>query len=441
MNVLTRSPATANNSVEATMQSAESPPLRARHVAAAVAGNALEIYDFIIYAFFAVYIGRAFFPIDDAYGSMLAATATFGVGFVVRPIGALLIGAFADRVGRKPALVLTVALITVGTLGIAATPDYATIGVAAPIIVVVCRLLQGFALGGEVGPATTLLIEAAPANRRAFYSSWQLASQGIAVAIGGCIGIAVAAILPPVQLADWGWRMPFLLGLALVPLAVYIRRQLPETHAESGERSTTEVVSGLLREHGGLIALCTLIMMSAGVSSQVGNYLVSYAILTLKLSPVIAQSSSLIGGIMTFAPALLAGWLCDTKGRKIVLVLPRALLMIAAVPCFLWLAKAPTTLSFLVVTAIVASLSAMSAVATIVTVPELLPARFRSTGLSLVYALGAGLFGGVTQFVVTWLLKLTHDPSIPAYVLVVTSAITLVATWLVPETRDYDVKR
>ncbi|SAK82392.1 major facilitator family transporter [Caballeronia hypogeia] len=415
--------------------------IRPSAIVAAVAGNALEVYDFIIYAFFAVYIGRAFFPLQGAYGSMLAATATFGVGFIVRPLGAILIGSFADRVGRKPAMILTVMLITVGTLGIAATPSYESIGIAAPIIVVLCRLFQGFALGGEIGPATTLLVEAAPANRRAAYSSWQLASQGIAVATGGTIGVIVAMVLEPKQLAAWGWRIPFLLSLLLVPIAVYIRRQLPETHAESGERTTGEVVGGVLREHGRVVFLSVLLMMAVGVASQVGNYLVSFAILTLKLPAAVAQSSSIIGGIMTFAPALAAGLWCDVKGRKVVLVLPRLLLAVSIIPCFMWLVASPSTASFLIVTTVIASLTAMTAVATIVTVPELLPAKYRSTGLSMVYALGASLFGGATQFVVTWLLKLTNDPLTPAYVVAVTTGISLIAAWLLPETRDVDVSQ
>ena len=169
-----------------------------------MAGNALEFYDFVIYAYFAVYIGQAFFPVGGEFGSLLLAAATFGTGFFTRPLGAILIGALADRAGRKPAMMLTVALITFGTLGMAATPSYASIGIAAPIIVVACRLLQGLALGGEVGPATAMLVEAAPPHRRALYASWQLASQGIAVAIGGLTGVAVSLVLSAQDLAAWG---------------------------------------------------------------------------------------------------------------------------------------------------------------------------------------------------------------------------------------------
>ncbi|MCT6881925.1 MAG: MFS transporter, partial [Snodgrassella alvi] len=167
------------------------PPAKA--IAAAVAGNALEFYDFIIYSFFSVYIAKSFFPNDDKFISLLTAVAVYGVGFFTRPLGGLLIGTYADKKGRRAAMILTVTLITIGTLGLAATPSYESIGIAAPIIVLLARLVQGLALGGEVGPASSMLIESAPPNQRAFYASWQMASQGIAVAVGGVVGYVVSA--------------------------------------------------------------------------------------------------------------------------------------------------------------------------------------------------------------------------------------------------------
>lgn len=410
-------------------------------VAAAVTGNALEFYDFVIYAYFAVYIGRAFFPVSGEFGSLLMSAATFGVGFFTRPLGAVLIGAFADRAGRKPAMILTVGLITVGTLGMAATPGYDSIGIAAPLIVVACRLLQGLALGGEVGPATALLIEAAPPHRRALYASWQLASQGIAVAVGGLLGVLVSMALTPQQLAAWGWRLPFVLSLLLVPVAVYIRRSLPETFEDNGGRSTGEIVGGVFRQHRRYLVLGVLITLSGAVSSQIGNYMTTYAIQTLKLPATVAQTSALVGGVMTFVFALAGGWLCDRRGRKVVLLAPRVLLMLAIVPLFLWLDAAPGVFSFLMVTVVLASLTAMSAAAAMVVVPELLPAAFRSTGISLVYAIGTTLFGGTTQFAVTGLIAWTGSPLAPAWYLAVTSVVSLVAMAMLPETRGVDVSK
>ncbi|SFL95689.1 MFS transporter [Variovorax sp. OV329] len=411
-------------------------------VAAAVAGNALEFYDFVIYAYFAVYIGRTFFPVGGEFGSLLAAVATFGVGFFTRPLGGVLIGAFADKAGRKPAMILTVALITVGTLGMAATPGYASIGIAAPVIVVFCRLLQGLALGGEVGPATALLIEAAPAGRRGFYSSWQIASQGLAVAVGGCLGVGLSLALSPEQLASWGWRVPFLLSLALVPIAIYIRRSLPETHGQGNdERSGAAIVGSVFREHRRILVLGVLATASTAVASQVGNYMVTYAVQVLKLPAAVAQGSVLMGGLMTFFFALVGGLLCDRYGRRVVNALPRLALLVLIVPLFMWLTGTPSIATLLIVTAVLASLTAMFGTAGLVQVPELLPIAVRSTGLSLVYAIGTSIFGGTTQFVVTWLLAVTKNPMAPAWYVVVMSAISIWAMWMLPESRDVDVQR
>ena len=417
------------------------PKISRKAVAAAIAGNALEFYDFVLYAYFAIYIGQAFFPIAGEFGSLLASAATFGVGFFTRPLGSVLIGAFADRVGRKPALILTVALITVGTLGIAATPSYAAIGIAAPIIVVVCRLLQGLALGGEIGPATALLLELAPPGKRGFYTSWQMASQGLAVAVGGLFGVIVSMTLSPQDLASWGWRLPFLFSLVLVPIAIYIRRSLPETLEQHGSASTAQIVGAVFKKQRRWVVLGILLMMSGVVSSQFGNFMASYAIKALEMPPAVAQSSVLLAGLLTFAGALFAGWLCDRYGRKVLMIVPRAALMLAIVPILVWLHGTPTAGTLFVVVAVLATLTAMSGAASLVAVPELIPTAIRSTTLSLVYAIAATVFGGTTQLVVTWLMAATGDPVSPAWYIVATSAISLVAMALLPETRDVDVSR
>ncbi|WP_171264760.1 MFS transporter [Acinetobacter sp. ANC 4558] len=419
----------------------ETPPISKKAVAAAVTGNALEFYDFVIYAYFAVYIGKAFFPVTGEYGSLMAAVATFGVGFFARPLGGILIGSFADRAGRKPAMILTVGLITVGTLGLAITPSYESIGIIAPIIVVICRLMQGLALGGEIGPATSLLIEAAPAKKRGFYSSWQIASQGLAVAVGGTFGVLLSINLTTEQLADWGWRVPFLLSLVLIPIAIYIRRTLPETHENKDEHSSSEIVSTVFREHKKVLILGILLFSSIGVASQIGNYMVSYAVQVLKLSAPIAQGSVLVGGIMTFISALIGGILSDRFGRKVVNILPRIVLMLLVIPIFTWMSNAPSLLTLFTVNAIVASCTAMFATAGLVQIPELLPIAVRSTGLSLVYAFGTAIFGGTTQFIVTWLIAMTDSPMAPAWYVVGISILSLVALVFLPESKNVNVQK
>lgn len=412
-----------------------------KSVAAAVAGNALEFYDFVIYAYFAIYIGKAFFPVAGEYGSLMAAAATFGVGFLARPLGGVLIGTFADKAGRKPAMILTATLITLGTLGVAITPSYETIGIAAPIFVVICRLLQGLALGGELGPATSLLIEAAPPGRRGFYASWQVASQGLAVAVGGVLGVVLSLSLSTEQLASWGWRIPFLLSLVLIPLVVYMRRALPETHEGTTERSGGAIVGEVLRNHKKILILGVMLFASIAVASQIGNYMVSYAVQVLKLPAAVAQSSVLIGGLVTFAFSLLGGHLSDRYGRRLLNILPRIALTLLIVPLFLWLSGSPSLITLLTVTAIIAALTAMFGAAGIVQVPELLPIAVRSTGLSITYAFGAAIFGGSTQFVVTWLIAATSSPMAPAWYLVGISVLSLIAMRMLPESRDANVQQ
>jgi len=210
------------------MTSAPSAP-KPFQIAAAVIGNALEWYDFIVFGFFAVIIARLFFPAESQYASLLLTTATFGVGFFMRPVGGILLGIYADRRGRKAALLLIIGLMTLAIAMIGLAPTYAAIGIGAPLLIVLARLLQGFSTGGEFATATAFLVESAPARRRGFYGSWQMVGQGLAVLTGALLGAFITRILTPEALDSWGWRVPFLFGLIIGPLGLYIRRRLDET--------------------------------------------------------------------------------------------------------------------------------------------------------------------------------------------------------------------
>jgi len=439
-NVATAAAVTRSLAVERPASGGDRPAITKTAVAAAVAGNALEFYDFVVYAFFAVYIGKAFFPVGNEAADLLASVAVFGVGFFTRPLGGVLIGAFADKAGRKPAMLLTVALITIGTLGLAATPSYASIGMAAPIIVLACRLLQGLAIGGEVGPSTSLLVEGAPSHKRGLYASWQTASQGIAVLLGGLCGVLVSANLTETQLADWGWRVPFLVSLILIPIAVYMRRKLPETlEAETGKKGT-EIVATVVFKYRRYLILGVLLLLAGAVSTQVGNYMTTYAIHTLKLPATLAQTGTLVGGLMTFIFALAAGSLSDRYGRKTVMIWPRITLTVLIIPLFALLDSSPNAATLVFVTGTITLLTAMSSAAGISIIPELMPIAIRSTGTSLVYAIGTTVFGGSAQFIITWLLGVV-GPLAPAYYVVVAGVVTLWALWMLPETRDVDVTK
>ncbi len=410
-------------------------------VAAAVAGNALEFYDFGTYAFFAVFIDKAFFPAASEFTSLLLSVTVFGVGFVTRPLGGILIGAYGDRAGRKPAMMLTILLITLGTLGLALTPTYESIGIAAPILVVLCRLVQGLALGGEVGPSTSFLIEIAPPEKRGLYASWQFVSQGLAILLAGVMGVSLGKLMAPADLAAWGWRIPFAAGLLLIPVAIYLRHHMPETMAPraSGDAHAAPRLMPLLRQNARVILLSILIILGGTVPTYVGMYMTTYAINTLKFPPTIALVSVVALGISTVVFSLVGGWLSDRFGRKPVMLVPRILAIVLAYPAFMWLFEVRTTTALIGVTSMLAALTFISASASLVAIPELLPIAVRSTGLSIAYALGVALFGGSTQLVVTWLIGVTGDTMAPAWYLVGTGIISVLAMLALPETRGREV--
>jgi MFS family permease len=402
-------------------------------VAGVVAGNAMEFYDFIAYSFFAVYIGRAFFPAKTAFMSLLLSVGVFGVGFVFRPLGGILIGAYADRAGRRSAMLLTIVLITFGTLGLALTPSYESIGIAAPILLILCRLVQGFALGGEVGPRRPSWSRSRrPA--RALYSSWQLATQGLAAFVAAAIGAAITLSLGADALAAWGWRVPFLVCLALIPLAIYLWRSMPETIIHDG--GEIRPAHDRIGAHTKLLALAVLLVLGGTVSTYVGQYMTTYAIATLWLPPSIALSATVVGGLATAIFALFGGWLSDRVGRRWVMLIPRILLAVLTWPAFLLLSAHPSATALYLVTIMLTAFTGISGAASIVVISELLPRAVRSTGMSIAYAIGVSLFGGTTQFIVTWLIGLTGDPTSPAWYVALTSVVTAGAILALPETRN-----
>lgn len=404
-------------------------------IAAAVAGNALEYYDFTTYAFFATAIGHTFFPATSEATSLLLSLATFGVGFFTRPLGGLLIGRFGDRAGRKPALILTFTLMTAGTIVMGVTPSYANIGIAAPIIVIIARLVQGLAFGGESGPANAYVIELAPASRRGFYASWLLASQGVAVTIAGLLGVLLSAGLSRESLDNWGWRISFFVGLAIVPVGLYIRARLPETGHVSGK--TTELpMATLFRRHWRVLSVCSCVLATLSASVYAASYMTTYALHTLKLASTVALSATLVNGACAIPSALLAGILVDRFGRKIVMIVPRIVFILLIIPAFVLLIRHPSVITLAIATGTITVCFAVSSVALLTLLPELLPRSARSTGVSLVFALGTALLGGSTQFVITWLIAATGDPYAPAYYLIFTGAIGVACMFLLRETRD-----
>jgi MFS family permease len=384
----------------------------ARHIAAVVMGNGLEFYDFLTYSFFAVYIGRAFFPSTIPSASLLASLATFGVGFVTRPIGAWVIGRMGDRVGRKPAMILSFSLTGIAITGLALTPPHSRIGVAAPVLVIFFRLLQGFALGGEVGPSTAFLLEAAPPERRGFYTSFQSWSQHLSILVSGLVGFSLANILSPRQLEDFGWRIAFLLGVVIVPLGIAMRRNMPETfHAPA--RSTRQAAA--LRPHLWVAALGVLLLASATIGNYIENYITTYALATLHMPVNTAFAATVVVGLCGVTFDLVSGALSDRFGRKPMMLIPGVLLLVLILPAFYIIAHFRTAATLLIATAILASLTSICACPIVVWLTESLPAAIRSSGLAVIYAVSIATFGGTTQYAVTWLIKLTGNPLAPGW--------------------------
>jgi MFS family permease len=403
-------------------------------VAATVAGNALEFYDFLAYVAFAVYIGKAFFPTGNALVSLLLSLATFGVGFFTRPLGGVLIGAYADRAGRRPALVLTISLMAVGTAALALTPTYATIGLAAPVILVLGRLVQGLALGGEVGPSTAVLLECAPALRRGIFTSWQGASQGLAILTAGGVGMALTLALSKEQLADWRWRVPFALGLLIVPEGLFIRRSLPETLEAPGAHGGSAILRVLWSQHRRPLVLAILIIMCLTISTYVGNYMTTYALTVLGLPPAQAMWATIVNGAVMAMAALAGGLLSDRFGRKPVMILSRCALILAIYPAFALLVAVHTVWALVGATALITLLSSVGGAAAIAALSEIFPNAVRGSGFAIAYAVSVSVFGGTTQFIIAWLVGITGDPLSLTYYVIFTSLISLWAMFQLPET-------
>jgi MFS family permease len=377
-----------------------------------VAGNALEFYDFLTYAFFAVYIGRAFFPSTSPTASLLASLATFGVGFVTRPIGGLVIGRMGDRVGRRPAMLLCFALMGIAIIGVALTPPHSMIGVAAPVLVIFFRMLQGFALGGEVGPSTAFLLEAAPLNRRGFYTAFQTWSQNLAILTSGLVGFTLANTLSERQLQDFGWRIAFLVGAAIVPFGLMMRRSLPETfHAP--EASKREPVP--LRPHLRVAVLGLMLLASGTIGTYIRSYMTTYAIATLHMHTSVAFAATIVVGLCGVTFDLVIGALTDRIGRKPVMLSGGALLLVSVLPAFYVISHYRTTATLLGATAVLSIFASLSISPIIVWLTESLPAAIRSGGVAVIYAVSIATFGGSTQYAVTWLIRKTGNPMAPAW--------------------------
>ena len=371
----------------------------------------MDFYDFVTYSFFAVQIGRTLFP-GDASQSLILSLATFGVGFVGRPLGGLIIGRMADRRGRKPAMIMSFTLMGIGIIGLALTPSYQSIGIAASVLAVAFRLLQGFALGGEVGPNAAFLLEAAPPHRRGFYLSIHLATADVSVLAAGVVGLALSSWLSPAQLDAWGWRAAFLIGASIVPFGLALRRTLEETlppeakmPAPPGSRKPLLITAG-----------AGMLILGAGtISNYTLEYLTTYAQDTLQMAVQSAFGATVVLGIVGTLSDLATGWLVDRFGAKRVLIGPWIALILLAVPTFYLLDALRTPSALFGATGLLTLLHIFGSSAAVLLFMLALPARVRAGALSLIYALAIAIFGGSTQLVEKLLIRWTGSPIAPGW--------------------------
>ncbi|MGH7022919.1 MAG: MFS transporter [Caulobacteraceae bacterium] len=415
--------------------SAQPTGLKRRHVAAATLGNALEFYDFLTYSFFSIQIGHAFFPTHNAYASLMLSLAMFGAGFLARPVGAVVLGGYSDRVGRRPAMILSFAMIGGSIVGMALIPTYATIGLAAPILAIVARLIQGFSLGGEVGSNTAFLLEAAPIRRRALVVSWQGASQSIALTAGALVGLALTRILPAAALDAYGWRIAFLLGAVTLPFGLWLRTSLPETlHApETHAPAAAATRSRAALKYWRIITLGLVVLACGTIASYIFVYITTYAQNTLHMPVGDAFAVGVVGNLLAVFSILGGGWLADKIGRRPVLIWGNLAFLLLIYPVFYWIGATRSQAVLIGGVALLNVVANFSQGAFYAALSESLPKQIRGGGFATVYSVSIAAFGGTTQLVVTWLLHVTGDPLAPAWYLIGATAIGQVALMLMRE--------
>ena len=399
------------------------PAMRRRVVVSSTLGNALEWFDFTVFGLFAGVIGRLFFPDDDPSTSLLKTFATFGIAFIARPIGGIAFGIYADKWGRKSALVFMILAMALGTGLIGVVPTYASIGIAAPAIILLARLIQGFSAGGEFGSASAMLIEFAPAGQRGLYGAWQAVSQALATVLGAVFATVLSKQLSPDALATWGWRVPFLLGVLIGPVGVYLRRRCdesPDFKAFRAARGDAEVrrdtpLRAVLRQHPRelFVGFCTVAIGTA-INYTGSTFLPAFASTDLKLDLGDAQLGLLCVGLGNALLSPLTGALSDRIGRR-TLMIP-AILLYAVLSWFAFrqIVAEPTRAHLWELQACGLLLSVLFG-PTPAFLTEIFPIGLRSTGASLVYNLAVMLFGGLAPFTNKWLIDVTGDKTAPVY--------------------------
>jgi metabolite-proton symporter len=398
-----------------------------------VSGNFLEMFDFMVYGFYATAIAKTFFPADSEFASLMLSLATFGAGFLMRPLGAIFLGAYIDHHGRKKGLIITLAMMAMGTILIACVPGYATLGVAAPLLVLVGRLLQGFSAGVELGGVSVYLAEISTPGRKGFFVSWQSASQQAAVVFAGLLGVGLNHWLSPEEMGQWGWRVPFLVGCMIVPAIFIIRRSLEETpefeaRARKHRPTMGEVMKSIGSNFGLVIAGMALVVMTTVSFYLITAYTPTFGKNELHLSDLDSLLVTVCVGISNFIWLPVMGSLSDKIGRKPLLLAATILAIVTAYPALSWLTSNPSFVNLLMVELWLSFLYGSYNGAMVVSLTEIMPVEVRTTGFSLAYSLATATFGGFTPAACTYLIHVLDNKAAPGIWLSGAAVLGLIAT-------------
>jgi MHS family proline/betaine transporter-like MFS transporter len=411
----------------ATRQAPAADPRLTRLIIATSLGNAMEFYNITVYAYFAMYISKAYFPSSNETVGLLMTFGAFALSFVTRPIGAVVLGRYADTVGRKPGMLLCILLMFVGTAMVTFMPVYATIGILAPIGNLVARLIQGFAVGGQFGSATAFVVESAP-ERRGFMASWQFASQGAAGVLAGLFGVLLALLLPAAQLQAWGWRIPLGFGLLVGPIGLYILRFLDEPVAKAEpEPRGQSVLATLFRQQKLRLAVAIGCLIISTAVNYLVLYIPTYTVKQLGMASSTGFAVSLAAYLILTVLSPLAGHLSDSLGRTRLMLIATVVLFFSFYLCFLAMTSMPRGTILFAVVIWLAIWKAVYYGALPALMSDLFPKATRATGLSLSYNLGVTLFGGLGPLVMLWLTRTTGSSLAPAYYLMALAVLSFAA--------------
>jgi MFS transporter, MHS family, proline/betaine transporter len=418
--------------METAMESVAARPGLPRVIIAATVGNVLEWFDFLVYGFFALIISEVFFPANDPTVSLLITFGTFGLSYVVRPLGALVVGTYTDRAGRRAGLTLSIGLMMIGTVLMVITPGYATIGIAAPIIITLARILQGFSVGGEFGSAVAFLVEHG-GERKGFIAGWQFASIGAVSIIVSLFGVALTTTLSHEQLVDWGWRIPYLFGLLVGPVGLYIRARVSETpeflHAE---KPASVPISDLVRRYPDSFLLALGAAIVSNSSYYLLLYIPTYGVKTLHLPASTGFVATLVGGVMLAVFSVVAGYWSDKiKPRARIMLMSAWGFLLASYPCFWLMDKYPSLASAMFAVGLLNLIKAGYSGVLPSVLSEQFPVEIRAIGVALAFSTSVTIFGGFAPFFATWLIAQTGDPLSPSYYLMATAFMSIVALMLI----------